>query len=76
MTTVSISGRFSFSKVSHNFSILPGPASAGQIDNHVPIFSGGFGDFAHVGRPNEYRPAGAVHSERGRYVALKGWLAV
>jgi hypothetical protein len=42
----------------------------------VPIFGGGFGDFAHVGRPNKYRPAGAVHSERGRYAALKGWLAV
>jgi hypothetical protein len=26
--------------------------------------------------PNRYRPAGAVHCERGRYAGLKGWLAV
>ncbi len=34
------------------------------------------GDSAHVGRPNKYRPAGAVRCERGRYAALKRWLAV
>jgi hypothetical protein len=76
---VSISVRFSFSKVSHSFSILPGlgvQPLLGKSTTMCPFFGGGFGDFAHVGRPNEYRPSGAVLSERGRYAALKGWLAV
>ncbi len=59
-----------------DFARLGGPATAGQVVNHVPIFGGSFGDFAHVGRHNIYRSAGDVHSERGRYAALKGWVAV
>jgi hypothetical protein len=45
-----------------DFARFGGPAATGQINNHVSVFSGGFGDFAHVGGPNEYRPAGVVLS--------------